>query len=120
MLKKILISVVSLVFIGFIGMLFIPGKIATDIFQNSFSTYSKFYDFHQAHISNMSRIESYRNSYNEAKTDDERSRTKVELNAVQQTCRELVAKYNADSSKIQMDMFKSKNLPYRLDVASCN
>ena len=55
--------------------------------------------------------------YLETETDrDEKNHLRMELAAMQNSCRELVAKYNANSSKANRSLFKDHNLPLKLSA----
>lgn len=55
-----------------------------------------------------------------AETDKaERSRLRIDLAAMQQSCRELAAKYEAQSGKIHVGYLKSKSLPESLNAKEC-
>lgn len=49
----------------------------------------------------------------------EQSRLRIDLAAVQQSCRELAAKYEAQSGKIHVGYLKSKDLPETLNAKDC-
>lgn len=49
----------------------------------------------------------------------ERSRLRMEMAAQQQSCRELAADYNANSRKLNRQLFKDRGLPPVLDASRC-
>jgi hypothetical protein len=49
----------------------------------------------------------------------EQSRLRIDLAAVQQSCRELAAKYEAQTGKIHVGYLKSKSLPESLNEKEC-
>ncbi len=55
--------------------------------------------------------------YLEAETDrKERINLRIELTAMQNSCRELAAKYNANSKKANRSIFKDHDLPHQLSA----
>lgn len=56
----------------------------------------------------------------DAETDDaEKRRLRVDLSGQQQSCRDLVADYNANAEKVTMGVFRGWSLPAHLDSETC-
>jgi len=97
--------------VDFFGRLFSAEKI---IFN-----YEWFYDTNQAFVAKLPQIAELKSQL-EAETDkEERVMLRTELNGVRQVCREVAAGYNANSEKINRNLFKSNSLPYSLDPENC-
>lgn len=52
-------------------------------------------------------------------TAAERARLRIDLTGQQQSCRELVADYNANSQKVTVSAWKGWSLPSSLDASQC-
>jgi hypothetical protein len=52
-------------------------------------------------------------------SDSERARTRIDLSGQQQSCRELVADYNANGQKVTVNVWKGWSLPDYIDPAGC-
>lgn len=50
---------------------------------------------------------------------DEQRRLKMELSGMKQSCREMVANYNANSDKVNIGLFKGVTLPDHIDAELC-
>lgn len=49
----------------------------------------------------------------------EKNRLRIELGAISQSCRELVARYNANAMKSNRSLFMGRNVPTNLDAGLC-
>lgn len=49
----------------------------------------------------------------------EKTRLRIELAAIQQSCRDLVAKYNANATKTNRSIFMGREAPAAIDPSSC-
>lgn len=49
----------------------------------------------------------------------EKQKLRMEVSAIQQSCRELSNNYNANSEKMNMSFFRDKDLPSALDEKAC-
>lgn len=86
---------------------------------NILHNYEYFKDAYQAYQAKLPQI-TERAGYLAAETDaDEKYRLRIELSAVQQSCRELAAEYNSNSSKLNRNLFKDRSLPHELSLAAC-
>lgn len=98
-----------------------PGRVITDTFQtgNVTRNYEMFYDINAGHDRRVADISGHKAAMTSA-TGEEKNRLNVELLGMQQTCRDLVTRYNAESAKMNKAVFKSNSLPETLDINSCN
>ena len=84
-----------------------------------YTNYEWFHDSFQAWGALLPRITQHP-FFSTAKIDAmERNRLRVEMDAIQQTCRELVARYNSNSAKLTRAIFKEWSLPEELNPFSC-
>jgi hypothetical protein len=88
---------------------------------NIIASYEWFYDVNAQYISRVGQIDAHNIVLKIAATGDtaERSRLQIERSAMQQSCRDLVTKYNANASKMNKAMFKSGELPSSLNINRC-
>lgn len=98
-----------------------PGRVISKTMgtDNIIANYEMFYDINAGHSRRVADIAGHKSAVVTA-TGDEKNRLNVELLGMQQTCRDLVTRYNAESSKINKNLFKANNLPSELELNSCN
>lgn len=86
---------------------------------NIIHNYEWFYDVQAAYMARVDQVNQYK-GFLSAETDkDEQRRLRIEQSAMQQTCRDLVQKYNANSQKLNTKIFKGWSLPQYLDTNNC-
>ena len=86
---------------------------------NMLQTYEWFFDAKGTYESRLSDVEGHHAIMAGELSSDERSRYRIELVGMQQTCRKLANEYNQNSQKANRSMFKSKGLPMKLDAEAC-
>lgn len=86
---------------------------------NIIFNYEYFFDMNAAFTSRSAQVRQYKDLYMVELDKDEKIRLRTEMSAMQQSCRELVTKYNANSLKLNRRVFKDKNLPYQLEIKEC-
>lgn len=104
-----------------ISVLTAPGRVLTETMgtKNVINNYEMFYDINAGHDRRVADIAGHKTAVASA-TGDEKNRLNVELIGMQQTCRDLVTRYNAESSKMNKSLFKAADLPSELDINTCN
>ncbi len=113
------------VFVGLVGtgvkILSTPGRVISKTLEtdNVIQSYEWFYDVNAAFDSRVGQVKQFHGFVTEEKDPAEKSRLKMEMAAMQQTCRELVTKYNANSEKMNKKVFKGWNLPEVLNINNC-
>lgn len=86
---------------------------------NVLSSYEWFFDTNAQFESRKGQIRGH-SALVKAETDSkEKSRLNIELSAMQQSCRDMATKYNANSEKMNKTIFKSKGLPETLTLSNC-
>lgn len=103
-----------------IAVLTAPGRVVTKTLDtnNVINSYEWFYDVKAQFAARRGQLKSHDHLLASV-SDAERSRLLIELAAIRQSCRELVAKYNANSEKANKAIFKSQGLPETLPAADC-
>lgn len=119
---RILLGLV-VVAIGFGAVHFatLPGQIASRTFNadNIINNYEWFHDTNNAFLARRGQIVTHKTIITGATTDAEKSRLTIELAAMQQSCRELVGKYNANATKSNRSIFMGTTTPANLDMKDC-
>ena len=86
---------------------------------NILTNYEIFHDESKQFDARVAQVDEHR-SFLAAETDPaERTRLRMEMAAQQQSCRELAADYNANSLKLNRQLFKDRGLPPVLDAGRC-
>jgi len=98
-----------------------PGRIVNRTMStvNIIQNYEWFYDANGQINARVGQIAAHAKLI-AAETDKrERAQLNIELAGMQQSCRELVEKYNANSEKANHSIFKSNNLPDSFNPSIC-
>ena len=105
----------------FLSIMTAPGRVITKTMDtnNIISNYEMFFDLNAGYTRRIADINTHKGAV-AAATGDEKNRLNIELLGMQQTCRDLVVRYNAESRKLNKELFKSNNLPADLDINTCN
>jgi hypothetical protein len=99
-----------------------PGRVVSKTLDtdNIIGNYEWFYDTNAAYTSRLGQIAAHRKLVAGETVAAEKSRLNIELVGMEQTCRDLATKYNANSEKANRALFKSKNLPETLSASACD
>jgi hypothetical protein len=98
-----------------------PGRVIQETLKtnNIINNYEMFFDLNAGYERRVADIQSQKLMLDGA-TGDELNRLKIELVGLQQTCRDLVTRYNAASEKENRSLFKANKLPEQLEITTCN
>lgn len=98
-----------------------PGRVINTTLQtdNIIFNYERFFDLNANFTSRSMQVAQYKEFLLTETDPAEKIRLRTEMAAMQQSCRELATKYNADSEKMNRSLFKDKDLPYTLNIAEC-
>lgn len=98
-----------------------PGRVISKTLQtnNILSNYELFHDESKQFDARVAQLTEHRGFLAAEADPAEKSRLRMELAAQQQSCRELAADYNANSLKLNRQLFKDRGLPPVLDAALC-
>jgi hypothetical protein len=86
---------------------------------NIIHNYEWFHRSHTAFTARVNQIKGHKVLASENKDAAEASRIRIELVGMQQSCRELAAKYNAQSAMVNRSIFRGTSTPAELNPASC-
>lgn len=128
--KYAVIAMIFFAILGLLGNIFgifssvatAPGRVIQKTMQteNIIQSYEWFYDVNAAYTARHNQVVQYK-SFMLSETDKtEIYRLRTELAAMQQTCRDLATKYNANSEKMNKSIFKGWALPDTLSHQICN
>lgn len=85
---------------------------------NVIATYEGFHDRWKAFGARKEQIRSYQVVI-DSSTGASKTTALVEQQAMMQSCRDIAARYNADSAKINRNIFKGKSAPAELNSGEC-
>lgn len=81
--------------------------------------YEWFHDVEKAHGARVAQIKQFKSFLSNEEDAQEKRNLRMEMAAQQQSCRRLVAKYNANSLKMNVGIFKGWSLPDKLNPLTC-
>lgn len=98
-----------------------PGRVVGKTLEtdNIIASYEWFYDTSAQFDARLGQIRSHTSLVKAEDNPAERSRLNIELAAMRQSCRDMAAKYNANSEKANKALFKSRGLPPTLQLSDC-
>lgn len=98
-----------------------PGRVIQKALEtdNIIHNYEWFHDYHAAYQAKMGQIRDH-SGLVDGSSGSEKSRLAIELAAIRQTCRELVTRYNANSTKTNRSIFKGRTAPAELEILTCD
>lgn len=86
---------------------------------NIIQSYEWFHDVNGNVQARVAQIKNFKTLVGQAVNDPaEGSRLRIELSAIQQSCRDMTTKYNAQSGKVNKTIFKN-GVPDRLEPSIC-
>lgn len=86
---------------------------------NIIQNYEQFFDINAEYKSRSAQIADHSRILTETTDSAEIGRLRMELSAMRQSCRGLANSYNANSAKMNKELFKDKDLPSELNAAEC-
>jgi hypothetical protein len=98
-----------------------PSRVINKTLQtnNILTNYELFHDESKQFEARVAQLREHEVYLRDEKDPDERTRLRMEFGAQQQSCRELAADYNANSLKLNRQLFKDRGLPPVLDAQLC-
>lgn len=86
---------------------------------NIINTYEWYFDVGAAFDAKVNQIEQHNEDYQLEEDPKERRLLRTELRSMQQVCRDLAERYNANSEKLNRSLFKDWSLPATLNEMEC-
>lgn len=87
---------------------------------NVIHNYEWFHDTSQAIDARLPQIETHKQFLADETDPDEKARLRTELVAMQQSCRNMVSDYNANSKKVNVSIFKGGTAPSSYSLTICD
>jgi hypothetical protein len=99
-----------------------PGRVITDTLgtKNIIQNYEMFFDINAGFNRRLGDIKGHETLLNSTTAVDEKNRLNIELVGLRQICRELANQYDAESHKLNKEVFKSSDVPAELDPLECD
>lgn len=86
---------------------------------NVLHNYEWFFDTSTQIKARVQQIGVHSELFRTEKEPSERSRLRIEMVAMQQSCRDMAAKYNANAAKANRSIFRSNDTPESIEVSTC-
>lgn len=86
---------------------------------NIINNYEWFHDAHATYRARLSQIAQFKSFLNENVDQAEKARLRIDLAGIQQSCRDISAKYNANATKSNRSIFMGREAPERLVESAC-
>lgn len=104
-----------------ISLLSQPGRIVSKTFDadHVISSYEWFHDAHGNFKAKTSQVAQFKKLRDEEKDEAEKRRLRTDMAAIQQSCRDLANRYNANSTKSNKSIFKGREAPETLNAENC-
>jgi len=115
------VGVISSVFSTATTVATTPGKLIKRTLEpdNILQSYEWFYDVNAAYTARLKQVQQFTELLRNEQDPAERQRLRIDTTAMQQTCRDLATKYNANSEKMNKSIFKGWSLPATLTMEAC-
>lgn len=104
-----------------LGLLSQGSRVVSKTFDadNIINNYEWYHDAHNSFLARTGQIKQFKGFLAEPSDSAERGRIRIELAAVQQACRDLVGRYNANATKSNRAIFMGKSAPSGLSMEAC-
>lgn len=86
---------------------------------NVIASYEWFHDVNAQFNARMGQIKGHKKLIEVESDSKEKSRLNIELSSMRQSCRDMAARYNANSQKVNKNIFKGDSLPEMLSLNDC-
>jgi hypothetical protein len=119
---SILALVLLLACVSLFYLMSAPSRVLNRTMQtdNIIQSYEWFHDTHNSFMARVAQIKSHQRAMKLAGDDaDRQDRYRIEVEAMRQSCRDMAARYNANSTKINKSIFKGRTAPARLNLSEC-
>jgi hypothetical protein len=104
-----------------VGLLWQPARIVSKTLDadNVINNYEWFYDAHGNLMARTAQVRQFK-KLTESETDlAERNRLRIEMAAIQQSCRDLARRYNANAEKANRSIFMGHGVPSSFNPGEC-
>jgi hypothetical protein len=104
-----------------VGLASQPARIAAKTFDadHVIDNYEWFHDAYGNYQARLAQVRQFKELLAGEKDPGEKSRLRIETAAIQQACRDLAQRYNANAGKSNRNIFMGRDVPGSLDAAAC-
>lgn len=119
-LGAIVLPIAATAYCTFASVVSAPGRVVSKTLDtnNIINSYEWYFDNRAAFNARKNQVAQFKSILAESE-GGERGRVRMELAAMQQTCRTLAEQYNANSQKLNKGLFKDWSLPETLNAGEC-
>lgn len=98
-----------------------PARIMSKTFDadNVINNYEWYRDAYGNYLARTAQVRQFKTLRDEEKNEQERSRLRIEMAAIQQSCRDLARRYNANADKVNRSIFMGTSVPSSLNASEC-
>lgn len=98
-----------------------PAKVLSKTFDadNIIQNYEYFHTAHGNFLARTAQVKQFKQFLSQEGDNQEKSRLRIEMAAVQQSCRDLARRYNANSTMVNKGIFKGQSAPETLNAEVC-
>lgn len=98
-----------------------PGRIVSKTLDadNVIQNYEWFHDANGNYLARVAQIKQFKSLATSEPDPQEKSRLRIEMAAIQQSCRDLSRRYNANAGKMNRGIFRERSLPDQLNSGDC-
>jgi hypothetical protein len=117
--------VIGLLFAGFCimiaGLLVLPTKLVSSVLNPNaiITNYEFFHDANNKIKAKVGQINSHKTIVQSNTDASENVRLRIELSAMQQSCRELAGQYNSNATKVNRGIFMGREAPSTIPQTVC-
>lgn len=115
----------GLALLGGVGFIFNlasqPARIVAKTFDadNVIHNYEWYHDANNQVVARLGQIRAHKGIIADNTDASEKTRLRIELAAIQQSCRDLVGRYNANATKINRNIFMGRSAPESFNPSTC-
>lgn len=104
-----------------VSLLSQPGRVVTKTFDadNIIANYEFFHDANNQTKARVGQIRAHKAIIADNTDAGEKNRLRIELAGMQQSCRDLVGRYNANATKVNRSIFMGREAPDTLNQSIC-
>ncbi|MDE2471847.1 MAG: hypothetical protein KGL35_24765 [Bradyrhizobium sp.] len=116
------LGLVALGVVGFgANLLMQPGRIMSKTLDadNVIQNYEWFHDANGNYLARVAQIKQFKALATSETDPQEKSRLRIDMAAIQQSCRDLSRRYNANADKMNRGIFRERSLPDQLNSGDC-
>lgn len=104
-----------------LGVLSQPARVVSKTLDadNIINNYEYFHDASQNFLARTAQVRQFKKLYGDETEANERNRLRIEMAAIQQSCRDLARRYNANADKSNRSIFMGRDVPSSLNAGEC-